>query len=268
VVRRDAAARRDRLSDRGARRGGGLSFVGLWFDVGMPEPSELPVGQELAWTPVQPPGRAPLRGAHVLLRPLVAADARALYAATHPPHGDPSLWTYMSDGPYADADELRRALVSAEASEDPLFFAIVSDGRVLGRASYMRITPEFGVIEVGNIVLAPALQRTTAATEAIYLLARHAFDDLGYRRLEWKCNALNAPSRRAADRFGFTFEGVFRNHQIVKGRNRDTAWYAIIDADWPAIRSGFEAWLSPDNFDHAGIQRAPLARLIATAQTG
>ena len=123
---------------------------------------------------------------------------------------------------------------------------------MLGRASYMRITPAFGVIEIGNIVFAPALQRTTAATEAIYLLARHAFDDLGYRRLEWKCNALNAASRRAADRFGFTFEGVFRNHQIVKGRNRDTAWYAIIDADWPAIRSGFEAWLSPDNFDGDG----------------
>jgi RimJ/RimL family protein N-acetyltransferase len=234
----------------------------------MTEPSELPVGPELAWTPVQPPERAPLRGDHVLLRPLVAADARGLYAATHPPQGELSLWTYMSDGPYADADDLRRALIAAEASEDPLFLAIVRDGRVLGRASYMRITPEFGVIEIGNIVLAPALQRKTAATEAIYLLARHAFDELGYRRLEWKCNALNAASRRAADRFGFTFEGVFRNHQIVKGRNRDTAWYAIIDADWPAIRSGFEAWLSPDNFDHAGSQRTTLARRIATAQTG
>jgi RimJ/RimL family protein N-acetyltransferase len=238
---------------------------GLWFDVGMPERSDLPVGPEVSWTPVRSPGRHPLRGDHVLLRPLVAADAQPLYAGTHSPEGDPSVWTYMSDGPYADVGGLRGALLDAEASEDPLFFAVVCDGRVLGRVSYMRITPAFGVIEIGNIVFAPALQRTTAATEAIYLLARHAFDDLGYRRLEWKCNALNAASRRAAERFGFTFEGIFRNHQIVKGRNRDTAWYAIIDADWPVIRSGFEAWLSPDNFDD-GKQRTGLTQLIAAAR--
>jgi RimJ/RimL family protein N-acetyltransferase len=231
----------------------------------MPEPIDLPVGRVLNWSPLARPGREPLQGHHVLLRPLVAADAEELYTGTHPRLGDPTVWTYMSDGPYADADDLRGALIEAEASEDPLFFAVVCDGRVLGRASYMRITPAFGVIEIGNIVYAPALQRTTAATEAIYLLARHAFDGLGYRRLEWKCNALNAASRRAADRFGFAFEGVFRNHQIVKGRNRDTAWYAIIDADWPAIRSGFEAWLSPDNFDGDGIQRVDLTRLIARA---
>jgi RimJ/RimL family protein N-acetyltransferase len=231
----------------------------------MPEPIDLPLGPALNWSPVARPGREPLQGNHVLLRPLVAADAEELYAGTHP-LGDPTVWTYMSDGPYADADDLRDALIEAEASEDPLFFAVVRGGRVLGRASYMRITPAFGVIEIGNIVYAPTLQRTTAATEAIYLLARHAFDGLGYRRLEWKCNALNAASRRAADRFGFAFEGVFRNHQIVKGRNRDTAWYAIIDADWPAIRSGFEAWLSSDNFDGDGIQRVELARLIARAR--
>jgi RimJ/RimL family protein N-acetyltransferase len=218
------------------------------------------------WMPVPHPGRDPLNGEHVRLRPLRAADAEELYAATHPPRSDPALWTYMSDGPYADVGELQTALSEAETSEDPLFFAVVCDDRVLGRTSYMRITPAFGVIEIGNIVFAPALQRRTAATEAIYLLARHAFDDLGYRRLEWKCNALNAASRRAADRFGFTFEGVFRNHQIVKGRNRDTAWYAIVDADWPVIRSGFEAWLSADNFDDDGLQRAVLARLIADAR--
>ncbi|MFZ0385035.1 MAG: GNAT family protein [Solirubrobacteraceae bacterium] len=232
----------------------------------MAEPIELPVGPKVSWTPVPRPDRKPLPGNHVLLRSLGPADAEELYAGTHPPQGDPTVWTYMSDGPYASPGELRSALIDAEASEDPLFFAVVRDGRVLGRASYMRITPAFGVIEIGNIVLAPALQRTTAATEAIYLLARHAFDGLGYRRLEWKCNALNAASRRAADRFGFTFEGVFRNHQIIKGRNRDTAWYGIIDTDWPAIRSGFEAWLSPDNFDGDGIQRAALACLIARAR--
>lgn len=240
---------------------------GVWFDVGMAEPSALPVGPEVSWSPAPPPDREPLNGDHVLLRPLLAADAEELHAATHPPHADRSLWTYMSDGPYAGIGELRGALLTAETSPDPLFFAIVRDGRVLGRASYMRITPAFGVIEIGNIVFAPALQRTTAATEAIYLLARHAFDDLGYRRLEWKCNALNGASRRAADRFGFTFEGVFRNHQIVKGRNRDTAWYAIIDADWPGIRSGFEAWLSFDNFDAHGQQRTSLTQSIAAARS-
>jgi RimJ/RimL family protein N-acetyltransferase len=232
----------------------------------MTELIELPVGPEVSFKPVARPAREPLQGGHVLLRPLAADDADELYEGTHPPRADGSVWTYMSDGPYADPGDLRAALITAEASEDPLFFAVVRDGRVLGRASYMRITPAFGVIEIGNIVFAPALQRTTAATEAIYLLARHAFDDLGYRRLEWKCNALNAASRSAADRFGFTFEGVFRNHQIVKGRNRDTAWYAIIDADWPAIRSGFEAWLSPDNLDEDGRQRAKLAQLIAQAR--
>jgi RimJ/RimL family protein N-acetyltransferase len=234
----------------------------------MAEPKALPVGPEVSRTPAQPPGRDPLNGDHVLLRPLLAADAEDLYAGTHPPHGDPSVWTYMPDGPYAGVDELRRALIATEASEDPLYFAVVRDGRVLGRASYMRITPGFGVIEIGSIVFTLAVQRTTAATEAIYLLARHAFDDLGYRRLEWKCNALNAASRRAADRFGFTFEGIFRNHQIVKGRNRDTAWYAIIDADWPVIRSGFEAWLSPDNFDGHGKQRTGLTDTIAAARGG
>jgi RimJ/RimL family protein N-acetyltransferase len=202
----------------------------------------------------------------VVLRAIESGDADSLYPGTHAPDGDPGVWTYMGDGPYENVEDLRRSLGAAAASEDPLYFSIVRNGRALGRASYMRITPEFGVIEIGNIVLSPELQRTTAATEAIYLLARHAFDDLGYRRLEWKCNALNAPSRRAADRFGFTFEGIFREHMIVKGRNRDTAWYAIVDADWPSIREGFEAWLEPANFDDGGIQRAGLTELIAQAR--
>jgi RimJ/RimL family protein N-acetyltransferase len=140
------------------------------------------------------------------------------------------------------------------------------DDQPRGLASYQRITPEFGVIEIGHIWFGVPLQRTTAATEAIYLLARHVFDDLGYRRLEWKCNALNAPSRRAAERFGFTFEGVFRNHQVVKGRNRDTAWYAITDEDWPPIRNAFQAWLAPENFNSDGVQKRMLGDLMDQAR--
>jgi RimJ/RimL family protein N-acetyltransferase len=219
-----------------------------------------PVGPAVDWTPAPRPGRQPLVGEHVSLRPLVPADAESLHAATR---DHPELWTYMGDGPFADVDALRTALHGAASSEDPLYFAVVRDGRVLGRTSYMRITPDNGVIEIGNIVFGPELQRTTAATEAIYLMARHAFDELGYRRLEWKCNALNAPSRRAADRYGFTFEGIFREHMIVKGRNRDTAWYAIVDADWPRIRAGFEAWLVPSNFASDGTQLTGLSELIA-----
>jgi RimJ/RimL family protein N-acetyltransferase len=231
-------------------------------------PVERPVGPEVTWAPAPRPGREPLHGEHVLLRAIEPGDAESLYAATHAPAGDPGAWTYMNDGPYDDVDDLRRSLIAAAASDDPLYFAVVRDGRSLGRASYLRITPEFGVIEIGNIIFGPELQRTTAATEAIYLLARHAFDDLGYRRLEWKCNALNAPSRRAADRFGFAFEGIFRRHMIVRGRNRDTAWYAIVDADWPAIRAGLQAWLDPGNFGADGVQRAGLTALIARARGG
>jgi RimJ/RimL family protein N-acetyltransferase len=222
-----------------------------------------PIGPELRWAPAPRPGREPLHGEHVLLRPLELADATSLWEATHE---DAGLWTYMADGPYGSVEEMRRWLAQAAASEDPLYFAIVRDGRALGRASYMRITPEFGVVEIGNIVFAPELQRTTAATEAIYLLARRAFDELGYRRLEWKCDALNARSRRAADRFGFSFDGVFRQHMVVKGRNRDTAWYSILDAEWPAIRAGFEAWLQPGNFGPDDRQQTGLSALIAQAR--
>jgi RimJ/RimL family protein N-acetyltransferase len=163
---------------------------------------------------------------------------------------------------------MRELLAWAQTSEDPLFFALapLPDEQPAGLASYLRITPEFGVIEIGHIWFGTPLQRTSAATEAIYLLARNAFDALGYRRLEWKCNALNTASRRAAERFGFTFEGVFRNHMVVKGRNRDTAWYAITDADWPAIRSGYEAWLAPENFGPDGRQKRPLGELMGESR--
>jgi RimJ/RimL family protein N-acetyltransferase len=229
-----------------------------------PEP---PLGRPLDWTPAEAPRRAMHRGSHVLLRPLDAdADAEPLYAVSHSPEGDLAIWTYLFDGPYESAEQLGQLLAQVETSDDPLFFTLVGlpEERPLGMASYLRIEPEFGSIEIGNIWFGTPLQRTTAATEAIYLLARHAFDELGYRRLEWKCNALNAPSRRAAERFGFTFEGIFRKHLVVKGRNRDTAWYSIVDDEWPAIRAGFEAWLSPDNFGEDGTQKRSLAELRAS----
>jgi RimJ/RimL family protein N-acetyltransferase len=195
------------------------------------------------------------QGERVALRPIDPdADAEPLYEAGR----DPSIWTYLPYGPYSEVEELRLALLEEAASDDPIFYVAEVGGTPLGIASYLRITPQHGVIEIGHIWFGTPLQRTPAATEAIYLLARHVFDDLGWRRLEWKCNAANAASRRAAERFGFTFEGVFRKHQIVKGENRDTAWYSIVDDEWPARRRGFEQWLAPDNFDENGLQRRTL----------
>jgi RimJ/RimL family protein N-acetyltransferase len=230
---------------------------------------DRPLGAEVDWTPVEPPARAPMRGTYALLRPVDAArDAEPLYRVSHPPDGDPAIWTYLPDGPYDGPEHLAQMLVWAETSSDPLYFTIAGlpDERPLGSASYLRIAPQFGTIEIGHIWFGTPLQRTTAATEAIYLMAQHAFDDLGYRRLEWKCNALNAASRRAAERFGFTFEGVFRKHQVIKGRNRDTAWYAITDDEWPAIGAAFQEWLAPGNFDGDGVQRRSLAQLTAAAR--
>ena len=228
--------------------------------------TQPPLGEPLDWSPPPPPARVELRGAHVLARPLDAdRDAGPLYEISHPPAGDPGIWTYLPDGPYDSVADFHADLTAAQESDDPLFFTLVAGGRPLGIASYLRIEPRHGVIEIGHIWFGPGLARTTAATEAIYLLAANAFDTLGYRRLEWKCNALNAPSRHAAERFGFTFEGVFRNHQVSKGRNRDTAWYAIVDRDWPPIRAGFQAWLAPQNFGPAGRQRQALSELIVAA---
>jgi RimJ/RimL family protein N-acetyltransferase len=199
-----------------------------------------------------------LSGARVRIEPLdPARHAASLFAAQA---GDPRLWDHLPYGPFASEASLLAHLEVQAAWEDPLVFAVVTD-TACGIVTFMRMEPAHGCIEIGHIWLGAPLQRTPAATEAIFLLARHAFDDLGYRRLEWKCDAANARSRRAAERFGFTFEGVFRKHMIVKGRNRDTAWYAIVDDDWPAVRAGFEAWLAPENFDAAGAQLATLESL-------
>jgi RimJ/RimL family protein N-acetyltransferase len=231
-------------------------------------PSPTALGADLDWIPVPRPDRTVLEGRHVRLRPLdPGADAAALYAKSHPPTGAPGLWTYLPTGPYADAAAYRDALAEAARPDDPLFFTLVRLPEELpaGIASYLRITPEHGSVEIGHIWFGASLRHSTAATEAIYLLAAYAFDQLGYRRLEWKCNALNQASRRAAERFGFRFEGVFRHHMVVKGRNRDTAWYAITDHEWPSVREAFHAWLAPENFDEAGGQRRRLGELIAAS---
>jgi RimJ/RimL family protein N-acetyltransferase len=220
--------------------------------------------------PVEPPPsgrspeRAPLAGAHVRLEPVdVAAHAASLYARSHARPEDEALWTYLAYGPFADQGAFAAWLEEQARSEDPLFFAIVerASGAASGMASYLNIVPANGSIEIGHIWFAPPLQKTRAATEAIFLMMRHVLDDLGYRRLEWKCNALNEASMRAARRFGFTYEGTFRQHMVVKGRNRDTAWFAMLDHEWPARRAAFERWLAPDNFDAAGRQRTSLGAL-------
>jgi RimJ/RimL family protein N-acetyltransferase len=224
------------------------------------------LGTPVDWRPVPAPSPGELGGRTVLLRSVrPAQDAAPLFAASHPPAGDPGLWTYLPYGPYEDPAALQASLEAVAVSSDPLFFVVAAlpAARPAGIASYLRITPQHGTIEIGHIWFGAGLARTTAASEAIHLLAAHVFDTLGYRRLEWKCNALNAASRRAAERFGFRFEGVFRHHQVVKGRNRDTAWYAITDAEWPAVAAAFRAWLDPANFDPMGRQRRTLASLMA-----
>ena len=227
---------------------------------------EQPLGEQLDWQPARRPERRQHRGRHVVVRPLdPAADAQALYALSHAPTGDPSIWTYLYEAPFADVEAYRGFLESKASSEDPQFLVITDaqDGRQLGQITYMSIEPHHGSIELGNIWFSPALQRTPAATEAIFLLAAHAFDELGYRRLEWKCNALNEPSRNAALRYGFLYEGLFMQHRVVKGRNRDTAWFAITDKRWAAVRSAFERWLEPENFEPDGTQIRSLRELTS-----
>jgi RimJ/RimL family protein N-acetyltransferase len=221
--------------------------------------------------PVEPlpsgrsPERASLAGAYVRLEPVdVAAHAASLYALSHAGPEDAALWTYLAYGPFADQGAFESWLSERARSEDPLFFAIVdlASGAAAGMASYLNIVPAMGRIEIGHIWFAPFLQKTRAATEAIFLMIRHAFEDLAYRRVEWKCDSLNEASKRAARRFGFSYEGTFRQHMVVKGRNRDTAWFSLLDREWPRVRKGFEHWLAPENFDGEGRQRQSLAALM------
>jgi RimJ/RimL family protein N-acetyltransferase len=195
----------------------------------------------------------------VTLEPLSAArHAHDLWRAVE---GQDQVWEFLADGPYASEADLATALAAKEAGAAARFFALIpaATGKAAGYASYMRMDPANGVIEVGNVMFSPALQRTPAATEAMFLMARHIFEDLGYRRYEWKCNAANLPSQNAARRLGFLYEGLFRQHMIVKGRNRDTAWYAMLDSEWPARKRAFEAWLAEENFDAEGRQLRALS---------
>jgi RimJ/RimL family protein N-acetyltransferase len=226
-------------------------------------PAARPIGPSVDTRPARRPERVMLEGRFIALAPLNAsAHADALFEGANGGEKD-QVWDYLFNGPYADRATFTANIEEKAKSEDPLFFAIVdkASGKAVGYQTFLRIEPAHRAIEVGNILYTLAIQRTPGATEAQYLFARYVFEDLGYRRYEWKCNALNAPSRRAAQRLGFTFEGVFRQHMIVKGRNRDTAWYSMLDHEWPARRAAFERWLAPDNFGAAGRQILSLAKI-------
>ncbi len=251
----------------------------------MPRLNDLgqPIGDPVdGWTRRLPPSRAVMSGRYCRLEPLDPAEHTDDLWAAYATDVDHRNWTYLMHGPHTAVAQFSSWVRTASATLDPLFFAVVvdtallrtagltsratadlgSDERAVGVAAYLRISPDAGSIEVGHINFSPLLQRTSAATEAMYLMMKHAFER-GYRRYEWKCDALNAPSRAAAARLGLSFEGVFRQALVYKGRNRDSAWYAAIDRDWPALKAAFETWLAPDNFDGSSRQRTSLSALTA-----
>ncbi len=216
-----------------------------------------PVGHDVELElPVARPARSVMEGQWARLEPLDldrhGADLFATYSAA-----SAEAWTYLPYGPFTDEAVFREWLGGMVGLDDPMFFVVLVQGRAVGVASYLRVTPWAASIEVGHIHFSPALQRTPAATEAMALMMGHVFD-LGYRRYEWKCDALNGPSRAAASRLGFSFEGIFRQATMYKGRNRDTAWFSILDSEWPAQKAAFDRWLDPLNFDESGEQRLPL----------
>lgn len=227
-----------------------------------------PVGKPLSgWTARPAPPRTAMEGRFCRLEPLdPARHAGELFAANQLDAGGGN-WTYLFVGPFADFGSYRAWLEQVANNDDPLFHTIVDlkTGTAVGVATFMRIDRVNGVIEVGNISYSPLLQRTPAATEAMFLMMRRAFDELGYRRYEWKCDCLNAPSRAAALRLGFQYEGLFRQAVIYKGRNRDTAWFSMIDTEWPVLRRAYEQWLAAENFDADGRQRRKLADCIEAA---
>ena len=223
----------------------------------MTEAVSTPLGTVVDATPARFPGPATLKGRYGTVERLDAArHGSNLWDAMR---GRDAVWAYLPPGPFHDQTGFNAYIAECEHNEERIFYAVVDAGsRAVGILSLMEIRPVMRVVEVGNIVYAPALQRTPLATEAQYLITRYAFETLGYRRYEWKCNALNAASRRAAERFGFTYEGLFRQHMIVKGRSRDTAWFSMLDSEWPARKAAFERWLAPENFDRDGRQKTKL----------
>jgi len=231
-------------------------------------PSGLPLGRPLSkWASRPLPPRAVLEGRFCRLEPLDVArhgdDLVAAFSKT-----DEDSWRYLFAGPFDSDEDCRTWLadVATRTTEVPYALIDLKSGRAAGMASYMRIEPGHGVIEVGSIHYSDMLKRTPATTEAMFLMMRHVFDDLGYRRYEWKCDSFNAPSRRTAQRLGFLFEGIFRQHMVVKGHSRDTAWFAIVDSDWPMLKRAYEKWLSPDNFNESGQQRVSLSDLIGATR--
>ncbi|MBV9785521.1 MAG: GNAT family N-acetyltransferase [Acidisphaera sp.] len=219
--------------------------------------SDLPIGPEVDTVPRSLPARVPIHGVHVTLEPLHRRHADDLFAAAA---GGDASWAYLGYGPFASEEAMARHVAAAAVQHDPMFWAVrpVASGVVSGWLSLMDMQPANASIELGAIWFAPRLQRTPAATEAMFLLLRLAADDLGYRRLVWKCNALNAASRRAAERLGFTYEGTLRAHQVVKGRRRDTAWFSMVEDEWPRARAALTAWLDPANFAADGSERRAL----------
>lgn len=226
---------------------------------------QQPIGTPMPdWQGASIPEPVTLSGHFTRLEPLSpnlhGNDLFAAFSADH----ENRMWTYMFMGPFDNKESFFDWLTPLEHSRDPLFFAIIdpTTGQAVGIASYMRIVPQMGVIEIGNFLFSSKLQKTPAATEAIHLMLKHAFETLGYRRCEWKCDSLNHPSRRAAERLGFIYEGLFRQAIVYNGRNRDTTWYAIIDRNWPTVERAHQAWLSADNFDENGQQKVRLAELL------
>lgn len=216
------------------------------------------IGFPVTWQAKPTPTFPVLVGQYCRLEPLSSQHAADLYTAFNADQEN-RIWTYLPYGPFIDFASFNTWLEKNLSSTDPFFYSILDlEAKALGLASYLRIDPNNGVIEVGHINFSPALQKTRAATETMYLMMRYAFEGLGYRRYEWKCDALNQPSRQAAERLGFQFEGIFRQATVYKNRNRDTAWYAILDKEWPALKQKFEAWLEPSNFDASGKQLKPL----------
>ncbi|WP_144634148.1 GNAT family N-acetyltransferase [Bordetella genomosp. 13] len=223
-----------------------------------------PIGAPLPdWQPRPLPPRTPIQGRLCRLEPLDAARHGDDLAETFSQAPDGRGWTYLFKGPFFSRAEHLDYVAQQAASPDTLHHAVVDQltGRAVGTLALMRMDPAHGVIEVGHVSFSPVLQRTALSTEAQYLLMRRVFDELGYRRYEWKCDSLNAPSRAAAQRLGFQFEGIFRQAVVYKGRTRDTAWFSIIDSEWPARKAAFERWLAPENFDDHGVQRRRLGEL-------